>query len=66
MSSRYASDKTEQWTNPFVPILRALRTYHDRRRQRFELSMMSEHDLADLAMSRGTMLWEIDKWFWRD
>jgi uncharacterized protein YjiS (DUF1127 family) len=66
MSSRYASDETKQWTNPFASILRALRIYHDRRRQRSELAMMSEHDLADLAMSRHTMLWEIDKWFWRD
>jgi len=27
---------------------------------------MSERDFADLALSRDMVLWEIDKWLWRD
>jgi uncharacterized protein YjiS (DUF1127 family) len=46
--------------------MRVPRTWQARHRQRAELSMMSEHDFADLGISRDRVAWEIDKRFWRD
>jgi uncharacterized protein YjiS (DUF1127 family) len=61
-----ASDRTTQAADLFASTIRMLRTWRERYRQRLELSIMSERDLADLGVSRNQAAWETDKWFWRD
>ena len=54
------------WAGPCPSIIRVLKIWRARHRQRRELAMMSERDLADLGLSRDRAMWETARWFWRD
>jgi len=46
-------------------VFHTLKIWHDRSLQRSALSGMTELELADIGLSPGAMLAEIDKPFWR-
>lgn len=48
-----------------VPVLRTLRTWHDRAEQRRELAGLDNHLLQDIGLDRRIAEREIAKPFWR-
>ena len=48
-----------------APVLRTLRTWHDRAEQRRQLAGMDGHLLRDIGLDRRTAEAEIAKPFWR-
>jgi uncharacterized protein YjiS (DUF1127 family) len=65
MSPSQVSDQSAQWLHPLT-LMRVLRIWQTRQRQRAELSLMCEHDLADLGVSRDRLQREVSGGFWRD
>ena len=49
----------------FQLLSRLLRTWHERERQRRELSMMSRRDFGDLPLSPGLVRDDIRRWPWQ-
>ena len=47
-------------------LMARLRLWRRRARERSQLARLSERDLHDIGMSRGTVSAELQKPFWRD
>lgn len=52
-------------TSPLSRMATLLRTWRRRAAERRELAAWTERDLNDVALSRGDVVHEIDKPFWR-
>jgi uncharacterized protein YjiS (DUF1127 family) len=52
-------------TGVFAQLFETLHTWRERQQQRRELANWSERELHDVGLSRGDVIFEAEKPFWR-